>query len=269
MIQRKCSVVINTCDKYEVAWYPFFELAKKYWSECPYPFYLNTECKGFSYAGLDVKVINYEITSLPANTPWGKRLKSCLKVIPSDYVILLLEDFFFQSPVNDAEIARCIKKMEEHPEISAIYFKQIYGYHQVYEEDPAYFIMRESQSYKCNLQAGLWRKSDLMAFVEDDDSPWSLEQEGANRTGDKVFLCSRKGTHSKTEGCVFPYLTERRKGYGIWAGKWLWNNDGLFRKNGIEVKNVDLPRFTRYDMAKYYLDRIVQEIKKNINCKKE
>ena len=60
--------------------------------------------------------------------------------------------------------------------------------------------------------------------------------------------------------CAFPYLTDRRTGFGIWAGKWLWNNNKLFKKNGIEIGDIKLDRFTRIDMCKYYLQRLSQVI---------
>ena len=267
MNKSDTSILINTCDKYDDAWYPFFELMKKYWQECPYKVFLNTETKQYQHEGMNLEVLN-----LPEGlneAPWGKRIKSCLERIDTKYVILFLEDFFLQAPVNQEELERCINLMESDHRYAAIYFKQIDGFTEVYEKEPKYFLMSENIMYKLNLQAGLWRKSDLEALIGDEDSPWSFEFVAQNRLEgqDKIFLCSRAGTHYDYDGAVFPYLTGRTTGYGIWTGKWLWNNDKLFRKNGIQTREIHLQRFSRFDMFKYYCRRVKEEIAKKFNKK--
>ena len=262
MVNNICSVLINSCDKYEDAWYPFFELVKKYWKDCEYPFYLNTESKNYKHDGVSLTVINCTVDG----ASWGKRLKDCLKSISSKYVILFLEDFFLQREVNQNELDACIRMMEENDKFTAIYFKQIAGFKKNYEGNVRYFLMDENKMYKLNLQAGLWRKKDLEALVADDDTPWEFEFVGQNRLEGKdcLFLCSRAGTHYNYKGAVFPYLTGRTTGYGIWAGKWLWNNNKLFQKNGLTVKDVNLELFTRKDMLKYYMRRIKEKLNRHI-----
>lgn len=259
-MHSNCSVIVNTCDKYEDAWFPFFELIKKYWNGCPYPIYLNTESKTYIHEGLNVNVIN-ENRSSSTKGFWGARLKACLKQIESKYVILLLEDFFLQDNVAQTDLNSCIQMMENNKNIKAIYFKQIAGYTTIYPENHQYFIMCEKKRYLLNLQAGLWRREDLYSLIDDKDSPWSFEEDGSFRVSEKdIFLCSTRGTHTDMANCVFPYLTDRRVGYGIWAGKWLWNNNKLFKRNGIKMGEIKLDKFTRIDMCKYYLGRFSQMI---------
>lgn len=265
MNARDVSILINTCDKYEDAWYPFFELMKKYWQDCPHKVFLNTETKQYHHQGLNLIVLN--LPKELGDVSWGKRIKSCLERIDSKFVILLLEDFFLQEPVDTEELNRCVDLMESDCRYAAIYFKQIDGFTDVYNKDPRYFLMSENIMYKLNLQAGLWRKTDLEALIGDEDSPWSFEFVAQNRLEgqDKIFLCSRAGTHYDYKGAVFPYLTGRSTGYGIWTGKWLWNNDKLFKKNGIQMREIHLQRFSRFDMFKYYCRRLKEEIIKKFN----
>ena len=42
---NKCALVMSTSDGYQTAWYPYFELIKKYWKNHPKNIYLNTETK--------------------------------------------------------------------------------------------------------------------------------------------------------------------------------------------------------------------------------
>ena len=119
MDEKECTVLINSCDKYEDAWYPFFELVKKYWRGCNYHFFLNTETKQYSHSGIDLTVINTHSNN--ATPSWGKRTKECLQQISSPYVLLLLEDFFFQRDVNQKEFEKCIQMLKDNPELTAIY----------------------------------------------------------------------------------------------------------------------------------------------------
>ena len=48
------TILVNSCDKYEDAWEPFFKLFSIQWPECPYKIILNTESKNFSCDYLSV-----------------------------------------------------------------------------------------------------------------------------------------------------------------------------------------------------------------------
>ncbi len=255
-----CSVLVNSCDKYEDAWYPFFELLKKYWYDCPFKFYLNTESKNYEHKGIDLTVINGCHCSI-ITEKWGERLKKCLKKIDSPYVILLLDDFFMQKEVLEDELESCITMMENDYEIIVIYFKNIHIGKTNYESNGKYNIINENRKYKLNLQAGLWRKADLETLISDDDSPWSFEENGHFRISSpsKKFLCSRAGSHTNIKNCVFPYLTARNLGFGIWNGKWLWNNEKLFRKNGIKVDDIKMERFSKIDLFCHYFFRLKEK----------
>ena len=157
--------------------------------------------------------------------------------------------------------------MEDNPSIVAVYFKQIEGYTHTYLPNQNYYLMDKSNMYPnnrymLNLQASLWKREELINLIKNDDSPWSFEEEGAARVrSGSIFLCSRNGTHTDMNGCVFPYLTDRKTGYGIWAGKWLWNNNMLLKKNGISVPSISMEHFTRIDMVKYLLKRFKEKLK--------
>ena len=49
----KIALLVNSCDKYEDLWAPFFTLLKKYWNP-EYPIVLNTESKDFNFEGLNI-----------------------------------------------------------------------------------------------------------------------------------------------------------------------------------------------------------------------
>ena len=52
------TILVNSCDLYEDAWYPFFYLLRKHWPACNYNTVLNTETKQYHDDYFDVKTIN-------------------------------------------------------------------------------------------------------------------------------------------------------------------------------------------------------------------
>ena len=51
------SILINTCDKFDDCWDPFFKLWSLYWTDCSGKIYLNTEYKDYSYPKLNITTI--------------------------------------------------------------------------------------------------------------------------------------------------------------------------------------------------------------------
>src|SRR5579875_2993140 len=82
-----CAVLVMSCDAYRDLWNPFFTLFRRYWHDCPWPVYLGTNRLQFA---------DEHVTSLAAGDgPWSERLRFCLQQIEADFVLLLLEDYFF------------------------------------------------------------------------------------------------------------------------------------------------------------------------------
>lgn len=73
-MQEKTNVAVrvNSCDKYEDAWNPFFKLFSIMWPDCPYDIYLNSETKEYNCTFMNVKTI-----CGGKNLAWSERLKNC------------------------------------------------------------------------------------------------------------------------------------------------------------------------------------------------
>ena len=222
-----CSVLISTCDKYEDAWKPFFFFFHKYWKDCPYQVYLNTETKKCDFS--DVITIN---CSNKDNASWSLRLKKALKTIDTKYVIFLLEDFFLLSDVDQKEIDRAIKIMEDNKDISVIDFERVPRIKSNPSDFGRYVERDISAMYFLNCQSAIWRKKDLIKYLSPYESPWQFELFGSNRArlyGKKFLL---QENESKP---VFNYNVNWNNGYGIFRSKWLKSNINLFKNNDIKV----------------------------------
>ena len=89
------TIIVNTCDKYEDAWNPFFRLMEINWPESEnYKIILNTENKNYKCNFRNVKTV------CSGNVAWSKRLKNILEEVDTDFILFFLEDFFLRSPVN-------------------------------------------------------------------------------------------------------------------------------------------------------------------------
>lgn len=256
-MKELCTVVVNSCDKYEEAWYPFFELIKKYWPNREMNIVLNTEKKQYRHEGLDILCINTK-----ENESWSARLISVLSQIETKYVILLLEDFFLRSYVKEQEVLRCIEYMEQDSQIAVFYFKHITG-HDTASKYSGYNEMDLDKKYILNCQAAVWSRDALLGLLEPSESPWDLEERAHLRIGNSIkkFYCSNVGTYSDSKENVFDYLWALETGYGICKSKWLWNNKKLFRKNGIVVRYRQLSKMS-------YVEYLTEKIKKRMTQKR-
>lgn len=222
-----CSVFVSSCDRYEDAWYPFFTLLRKYWNDCPYEIFLSTETK---------KCNQYNVTTIndrnnPSNL-WGRRIKQALKKIDSDYIIFLLEDYFFTGKVKQKEIERCIRYLDEDNNISVFCFEKKCNWE--YKDDnrfPSFLLRDDKPSFYLNCQAAIWRRKDLIKYINVNESPWQFEEFGSGRAklyGKKFY------TFAYNNDTVFQYEFDLKKGLGIHGG-WLKGNIELFKKENLEV----------------------------------
>ena len=119
----KYSVLVNTCDKFEDCWNPFFKLFCMYWKDYKGKIYLNTEYKDYSFPGLDIipvkgcvgKKINGSFAT------WSQCLKWALDSIPEDIILYLQEDYFLKSQVQTSMIDDAVNLMLENKDIKCIH----------------------------------------------------------------------------------------------------------------------------------------------------
>lgn len=228
------TLLVSSCDKYEDAWYPYFELVKKYWPQHPEKIALITETKQYSTEKLNIKTYNY-----PESYTWSERLYKTLEEIDTKYIIFSLEDFFLLDYVKQDKIDECIKWMDENEKIVEC---RLSGSNldklKKTEKYGDFYIADSTVGYRLDTQAALWNKEALMSFIDLSETPWQFERLGSQRikSSEKTFLWYHVDDIENTENLIFPYKIEQYLGYGIAWGVWLWNNKPWFEQNGI--KNV-------------------------------
>ena len=180
-----CSVLVVSCDRYRDLWPPFFHLFWKYWPACPFPVYLGANSSTWH----DPRVSTLHAG---ADESWSKSLKFFLRQIPSQYVLLLLEDFFLDGPVSITGIASSLETLEvldgtvlrlvpnPPPDLPI-------------EDHPGVGQIHRLAPFRVSAQPGIWNRSALMAILHDDESAWDFEHRGTvrSRTDARGYFCMR------------------------------------------------------------------------------
>lgn len=250
MNKSKVSILVSSCDKYHEAWMPFFTLLSKYWKECHFPKYLLTETS--SYSDFGVKTINCQ------SKEWSSRLLYALEEIDTDYVLFLLEDFFIMGSVDNETINRFIHYLGNDKNMSVIYLKTIAGQKRSSSVYPELIKMEVGKKYYMNFQAALWRRIDLLSIIKPGLSAWDIEEKLSHSVVAGDFYCVKNSSYTDCSNDIIPYLWALEAGYGICKSKWLWNNKGLFKREGIQCNCESLPTLSK---LAYLKDKYLKLIK--------
>ena len=235
MAKNDVTILVNSCDKYEDAWEPFFNLLKIQWPECAYNIVLSTETKSYACDYFNVKTINTK-----SDLPWSSRLKEVLKQIETEYVLFFLEDFFLLDKVNVKNFDLALDLMRSDKKTCLVEFPSMEGNYKEsnnINEKRTFSKVPLFKDYRAKVMVSLWRTRDFENLVFENEDPWLCEKETSVRSmayGKKIYC--QDYTYSLP---VFNYCINPDLGYGITQGKWLVNNKPFFEKNGIHGVNYD------------------------------
>lgn len=212
----KIAILINTCDSYSDAWPLFFRILEKTWPECrKYKIYLNTEQKDYKDTFFDINILN--VIPSKEKIGWGERLIDSLNRIDSEIILFLLEDFFFEEPVNDEKISNIIEWMEQNKNMAALSLTSTYD---VGEDDGSgmfgYVLRKKKVHYTLNASPTLYRKETLLKYTDIKDNPWEWEFFGSIRTWHSKKEFYAKATNTEE---IFKY--DIKRGGAIHRGKWV------------------------------------------------
>ena len=240
---RNCTLFIASCDKYHQAWEPFFFFLRKHWPNFDMPVILNTETKSFACAGFDIKT--FSLYKEGENVPWGKRMLDHLDRVETDYVLLMLEDYFIRRDVEEDKLARLIDLLEENKDIST--FNLV---HAPVSFDKRHrlgdFLLRPRKGRYRFACTGLWRVSHLKEYILPHESPWQWEVDGNYRsayTENKFYMLAEGAEPYLDYGFSYDWM-------GIKKGKWVIEDVGpLFEENGLKVDFEELGVYHRPEPA--------------------
>ncbi|MBR5923733.1 MAG: hypothetical protein IKZ59_08070 [Clostridia bacterium] len=171
MRNKDCSIIISSCDKFSDLWDANVKLLEKNWADRNIKTYIVTD------KPTDKKFSNVEILSAGEGTEITERIRFALSVIKTEYIILLLDDYFLTDPINDKKIEDCIGVMEKenldylrlYTFINAKYFKEKIG------DRGDIFRITTDARYNINLYPCVFAREFLAATLEGTMNAWQYE----------------------------------------------------------------------------------------------
>lgn len=222
------AVLVNTCDRFEDCWDPFFLLMDRFWPDCRGRVYLNSEDKEYHgpRPGV-VSVRGHARSGVGRRLTWSECCLAALDTIAEEIVLYLQEDYFFNGPVLNGRIEEYVARMERDPTIHCIQLTA-YGPRRcrtsARHPDLGEISLTDKDRVCC--QAGLWRKDVLRSYLRRHETAWNFEWFGSKRA---TYLGHNFYTVHPDDS-IIPYLCT-----GVMGGRWHQDVPALFRSHGIEM----------------------------------
>ena len=198
-----CSLLVSSCDSYEDLWEPFLNTFKKNWPDCDIEKYFITENKKF---------IKNDFTTIKCGLKknWTDRLYYSLSSIEDDYVILMLEDFFLRSKINNEDIHYFIKYIQKYDLSMIRLIKRPQGTC-LNTKHPKLTQIHKDDLFRVSTQATIWNKKILKNLLKKNENIWEFELNGSVRSKSLMnFFCVKNNVmtyrhHVVERGKWFPW----------------------------------------------------------------
>lgn len=231
---KDVTLLVSSCDKYEDAWHPFFELLHIYAKGFPYPIVLNTETKQYQNAHFDVRVIN-----TTGKKTWSQRLKAVLDQIDTEFVFLVMDDYFLKAEFGFSRFEKVLAYLRENKDVGVVDIAPRWATNEeevkrnwLSNDISDSFYVREKDEWNITLVPTVWRREFLRNLLRDHEDVWTFEYYSgirAKKTNQKVV---RFVTKMPT---IYEYDFQVWTGMGITRGQWLPKNVEFFERHGITV----------------------------------
>lgn len=198
-----CSILVSSCDNYDDLWKPFINSFKRNWPDCNYKKYFITEKKDL----FDKDFVNIKCG---INKNWTDRLQYALSNIDDDFIILILEDFFFRSPIDNHQVHYFVNYIKKNNLNMVRLVKRPKGTlfnskHKLLME------IQRKDLYRVSTQGSIWKRKTLLNLLKKNESIWEFEINGTSRSKDyDNFFCVKKNVltywhHVIERGKWFPW----------------------------------------------------------------
>lgn len=254
---NKYAIFVNTCDKFEDCWDPFFKLFSIYWPDFKGQIYLNTEYKEFKYPGLNiVSIKNCEKTHDAHQITWSECLRRGLNAIDNDIVLYMQEDYFLKAKANN-DLVEYYAQLMHNNDIDCIHLTDQNTNEPLIESSPyvGLWTIPYNIEYRISCQAALWKKEILNQYIRPYESAWNFEEFGTKRAEvlkHNFYSVDRTKVKLNTSE-IIPYIFT-----GIIKGSWFEQVPLLFAAHDIIVD---------YSIRGIVSNRVERTVKKKIEDK--
>lgn len=208
-------ILVLSCDKNADTFTPFHHCLEKYWTGHPEviystetavnPYY-KTICKGYPLG------------------QWTKRVRETLAEIDDGKVLVMVDDYFIRQPVDKKRLKYAEEQIGGN--IAVLNFEKAYDPNDTETALDGFKKRQHGANYEVSIMCGLWQKEKLIAVLDRDCDPWTIELEQDNKGFDYYI---NSGEYIIDGGYkTWQYM-------GLKRGKWCKEVVPFFDKEGIEV----------------------------------
>ena len=241
-VNQNVSLLIIGFDPYKDVWDHYFELLEKYWPDRPK-----------TYLATNVLIPDYKnVTVIPAgaDAEWSKKVNVALPGIDTDYVVLLLEDFFTTSPVSNQDLNELVDCMVKHKLNYCKLLNQAKIKGDVFDNKSYLRVIGDSEEYGISLQPAIWNKEFLLKTVGPENyNAWIFEfkqvkQKNQNRNG---------------IDCIADKRNVLKITHAVVQSKYLRRAVKVFEKQNYHIDTTQRPKLSKKENFMYRLKCVVAE----------
>jgi hypothetical protein len=187
----------------------------KYWPNCPYPLYVGLNSNAQLGSKFEVLVAK--------PSEWRTECMAQIAQIPATHVIVVLDDFLFQQPVDQARLADLLSVVSSSNlaclrllPVGVSLWQRLAGLIQRRRTDDIQEV-KEGRPFYSSLQIAAWSKAHFLSLLELPGSIWDFEH--LQRPGISHYTIAR------SPPIVYTHLVER--------GRWLPYAKSLLERAGL------------------------------------
>ena len=212
------TIIVPTHDSYIDVFAIFLQLFRKYWPDFPYKLVLSCT----SFVPEDGRFEGVEVLNNGDDCQIIGRIHNAAKRYPSAYYLVLLEDMFFEKPVDGAKFADLMTKIDERG-ISYCRLMPAKGGRKIKLSYPS-----KVQPYAISLMAFICDNAFVREYFENDMSGWEFEGLQLKKTLD---YCKKE----RFESAVICSGNPLNLIHGIAKGKWIRKAHGKIKRRNREI----------------------------------
>lgn len=236
---KNAAIVFTIYDGYEDLWDDAIRLIKKYWINHPQIYvFTNVITKNWD---------NVICVPVGADAEWSKKVQKAIEVVKEEYIILLLEDFYVGSSINDMAIGGLINYMYEN---QVLYCKLCDNNTIIHKPKRKYMsskyeVIYADEEYGISLQPSVWNKRFLEKMV------------GSENYNAWVFEFNQVKNEKNANHTVLKYAIEDTSNmlnikHGALQGKMIPSTVRYFKKIGDHPLNTDRLVMSNKEYLKIY-----------------
>lgn len=168
------SIVVSTSFKYRELIEGFIYFFEKYWSNCKYDVYIALEKEYRTNKGMFKFITSF-------HDDWSTILFDTLKVIETDYIYLLLDDYFLSDFVDAKIINNAVREMIQNNikylGFSEITLKKKHKRLPTISDDYQLFLLnRDFKDFEYYVGAGhIYHRKSLIEILRRNETAWEFE----------------------------------------------------------------------------------------------